>query len=92
MLHSFSAFFQSIDFCAVKETFKEIIGLNLYSDVKCHEGSIVVFDGKAAYELHMEFNFGFSVFLDGWCNFMDVIALDNFFEWENLVKKYIHNH
>lgn len=85
-------FFKSIDLCAVKETFKEIIGLNLYNDVKCREGNIVVFDGHAAYELHMEFNFGFSVFLDRGFNFLDVIASDNFFEWENLVKKYIHNH
>jgi hypothetical protein len=81
--------FNAADKDSVKEILGAIFDLTFYDEIECRDGKMVVLNGAVAYELLIDVNFGFSIFIDEYGTFIDVAAADDPDVSQKVVEDYL---
>ena len=81
--------FNAADMDSVKEVLTAIFDLTFYDEIECRDGKMVVLNGAVAYELLVDVNFGFSIFIDESGTFIDVAAADDTDVSQKVIEDYL---
>lgn len=81
--------FNAADKDSVKEILGAIFDLSFYDEIECRDGKMVVLNGAVAYELLIDVNFGFSIFIDEYGIFIDAAAADDSDVSQKVIEDYL---
>lgn len=68
--------FDAAEMDSARKVLTAVFDLTFYDEIECRGGKMVVLNREVAYELMIDVNFGFSIFLDEYGIFIDVTAAD----------------